>query len=128
VARFLAQPYCTVGSDALINPDGHPHPRLYGTFPRVLGHFVRQLGALDLPSAVTAMTGRAAAALGVDGIGRVEVGAPADLVLFDPETVIDRSTYTDPRLLPVGVERVWVAGRPVVTGGVLEATVQPAEV
>jgi N-acyl-D-amino-acid deacylase len=128
VARFLAQPYCTVGSDALINPDGHPHPRLYGTFPRVLGHFVRQLGALDLPSAVTAMTGRAAAALGVDGIGRVEVGAPADLVLFDPETVIDRSTYTDPRLLPVGVERVWVAGRPVVTGGVLEATVEPAEV
>jgi N-acyl-D-amino-acid deacylase len=127
VARFLGQPYCTVGSDALVNPDGHPHPRLYGTFPRVLGHFVRTLGALDLPSAVTAMTGRAAAALGIEGVGRLEVGAAADMVLFDPETIIDRSTYTDPRIPPLGVERVWVAGRPVVAGGALEGAVQPAE-
>jgi N-acyl-D-amino-acid deacylase len=127
VARFLTRPYCTVGSDALVNPDGHPHPRLYGTFPRVLGHFVRDLGALDLPSAVTAMTGRAAAALGMAGIGRVEVGAPADMVLFDATTVIDRATYTDPRLPPVGVERVWVAGRSVVVDGELEGVVEPAE-
>ncbi len=127
VARFLAQRHCTVGSDALINPDGHPHPRLYGTFPRVLGRFVRDIGALDLPTAVTAMTGRAADALGVGSIGRVGVGAAADLVLFDPATVIDRATYVDPRVAPDGIERVWVAGRPVVVGGALTSDVAPAE-
>jgi N-acyl-D-amino-acid deacylase len=127
VARFLAQPHCTVGSDALVNPDGHPHPRLYGTFPRVLGRFVRDLGALDLPSAVTAMTGRAATALGVPSIGSVRVGGAADLVLFDPVTVVDRATYVDPRLPPEGIDRVWVAGRAVVTGGALALTVAAAE-
>jgi len=127
VALFLSRPYCTVGSDALINPDGHPHPRLYGTFPRVLGHFVRDLGALDLPSAVIAMTGRAADALGVAGVGRVEPGAAADLVLFDPASVIDRATYVDPRLPPTGIDRVWVAGRPVVVGGQLAADIPAAD-
>lgn len=127
VARFLAQPHCTIGSDALVNPDGHPHPRLYGTFPRVLGHFVRDLGALDLPSAVTAMTGRASDALGTPSIGRVRVGGAADLVLFDPVTVVDRATYVDPRLHPEGIDRVWVAGRAVVTGGELDTTVAAAE-
>lgn len=127
VALFLRQPHCTVGSDALVNPDGHPHPRLYGTFPRVLGHFVRDLGALDLPSAVTAMTGRAADALGVSGVGRVAVAEPADLVLFDAAEVEDRATYSDPRLPPVGIERVWVGGRPVVVGGSLVSEVSPAE-
>lgn len=127
VARFLAQPHCTIGSDALVNPDGHPHPRLYGTFPRVLGHFVRELGTIELPAAVTAMTGRAAAALGIEGIGRVAVGARADLVLFDPASVLDRATYTDPRLPPVGIDRVWVGGRPAVVGGRLVDDVAAAE-
>jgi N-acyl-D-amino-acid deacylase len=127
VALFLGQPHCTVGSDALVNPDGHPHPRLYGTFPRILGRFVRDLGSLDLTTAVTAMTGRAGAALGLPDLGRVFVGGPADLVLFDPATVIDRSTYEDPRLPPIGIERVWVAGRPVVEGGALVGSIGAAE-
>jgi dihydroorotase/N-acyl-D-amino-acid deacylase len=128
VARFLAQPHCTVGSDALVNPGGHPHPRLYGTFPRVLGHFVRDLGALDLPTAVTAMTGRAASALGITSLGRVSIGGAGDLVLFNPASIADRATYEDPRIPPVGVERVWVAGRPVVVGAALAGSVPPAEV
>ncbi len=128
VARFLAQPHCTVGSDALVNPGGHPHPRLYGTFPRVLGHFVRELGALDLPTAVTAMTGRAAAALGQASLGTISVGGAADLVLFDPSAIADRATYEDPRLPPTGVNRVWVGGRPVVVSGALTGDAPPAEV
>jgi dihydroorotase/N-acyl-D-amino-acid deacylase len=127
VATFLAQPYATVGSDALVNPTGHPHPRLYGTFPRVLGRFVRDLGALSLEEAVTAMTGRAANALGLGGAaGRIAVGGRADLVLFDPARIVDRATYEEPRLRPEGIERVWVGGRPVALHGELADEVPTA--
>ena len=127
LARFLAQPYCTVGSDALVNPDGHPHPRLYGTFPRVLGRYARDRGVLSLTEAIHAMTGRAAEALGQPHLGRLVPGGAADLVLLDPATVADRATYDNPRLPPTGIERVWVGGRPVVTGGRLAPDVPPAE-
>jgi N-acyl-D-aspartate/D-glutamate deacylase len=73
------------------------------------------------------MTGRAAAALGAPLPGTVSVGQPADLVLFNPVAVADRATYEDPRVPPVGIERVWVAGRPVVEGGALTQDVPPAE-
>ncbi len=126
VARFMGQPFCCIGSDALINHGGHPHPRLYGTFPRVLGRYVRELNALSLPDAVRAMTSRAADAIGRPDLGRLEVGARADLALFDPATVIDRATYEEPRLPPVGVPRVWVGGRPVVVDGRLAGQVPPA--
>jgi N-acyl-D-amino-acid deacylase len=126
VGRFLGQPHCTVGSDALVNPDGHPHPRLYGTFPRVLGRYVRDRAVLSLPEAVCAMTGRAALVLGRPDLGQLRVGANADLVLFDPSTVADRATYDEPRLPPVGISRVWVGGRSVVEGGGLVSTIDPA--
>jgi N-acyl-D-amino-acid deacylase len=127
VARFMAQPHCSIGSDALVHPDGHPHPRLYGTFPRVLGRFVRELGALSLPEAVRAMTARAADVIGRPALGRITPGAPADLVLLDPEAVIDRATYEHPRLPPAGIHRVVVAGRTVVRdGALLEAAARPA--
>jgi len=93
----------------------------------VLGRFVRDIGAIDLPTAVTAMTGRAAQALGTPSVGTVHVGGAADLVLFDPATVIDRATYVDPRLHPEGIDRVWVAGRAVVTAGSLATDIAPAE-
>ena len=119
VAKFMAQPYCSIGSDALVNATGSPHPRLYGTFPRVLGRFVRELGTLSLPAAVNAMTARAADVLGRPKLGRIVPGAPADLVLFNPATIIDRATYEEPRRPPVGVHRVLVAGRTVVRDGEL---------
>ena len=127
VVRFFSQPWCSVGTDGVVAPDGHPHPRLYGTFPRVLGRFVREMGATDLPDAVRKCTSQAAAVVRADGFGRIAVGAPADLVLFDPERIIDRATYEEPRLTPVGVEGVWVGGRQVVDGGrLVPAEVGPA--
>ena len=127
VATFLSRPYAGIGTDALVNPDGHPHPRLYGTFPRVLGRYVRELGVLDLGQALHAMTDGAAAAAGWEGPGRIAPGAPADLVAFDPERVIDRATYDEPRLPPLGIDRVWVQGHLVVDGGALTAAAPPAE-
>jgi N-acyl-D-amino-acid deacylase len=127
VARFLAQPFTSVGSDALVNPNGKPHPRLFGTFPRVLGRFVRELGTLDLPSALWRMTYQAAQSAGWTGPGRLEPGAAADLVLLDPERVADRATYDQPRLAPEGIERCWVAGRLVARDGHLLDEVPPAE-
>ncbi len=127
VARFLAQPWAGVGSDALVNPDGHPHPRLYGTFPRVLGRYVRELAAMELPEALRSATVGAAEAAGWAGVGVIAPGRRADMVLFDPQEVADRATYEDPRLPPVGIQRVWVGGRPVVAAGRLAGSVPPAE-
>ncbi|MEM8904582.1 MAG: D-aminoacylase [Actinomycetota bacterium] len=127
VVRFFSQPWCSVGTDGVVAPDGHPHPRLYGTFPRVLGRFVRQLGATDLPDAVRKCTSQAADVVRAQAAGRLRVGAPADLVLFDADRIIDRATYEEPRLAPLGVEGVWVGGRRVVDGGTLvAAAVAPA--
>jgi len=127
VARFLSQPWTGVGSDALVNPDGHPHPRLYGTFPRVLGRFVRELGALDLAEALRSMTVGAAQAAGWSGRGVLAPGGPADLVVFDPAGVADRATYQEPRLPPVGIRAVLVGGRPVAADGQVLGPVPPAE-
>jgi N-acyl-D-amino-acid deacylase len=118
VAKFFAEPYCSVGTDAVVNPGGHPHPRLYGTFPRVLGRFVRELGIVSLPEGIRKMTSQAAAIIGCEGrLGEVRVGLPADLVLFDPSTISDRATFESPRQLPLGIEKVLVAGRTVVDDG-----------
>lgn len=128
VARFMAQPYCSIGTDALVNPDGQPHPRLYGTFPRVLGRFVRELGVMSLPEAVRKMTSQAARVVGWRGaLGEIRAGLPADLVLFDPDTIVDRSTFESPRQAPTGIEGVWVGGRRVVTGGALVGDVVASE-
>ncbi|MHB1500683.1 MAG: N-acyl-D-amino-acid deacylase family protein [Candidatus Dormibacteria bacterium] len=117
IARFMGQPYCSIGSDALVNPGGHPHPRLYGCFARVLRSYVREQGILSLPEAVHAMTGRAAVALGCPERGRIAIGAAADLVLFDPQGVADLATYEEPRTPPLGISRVLVGGRTVVQDG-----------
>jgi N-acyl-D-aspartate/D-glutamate deacylase len=118
IARFFAQPYTSVGSDGVVNPGGLPHPRLYGTFPRVLGRLVRQQEVVSLPEAVRKMTSQAAAIVGLgDRCGLVAVGRPADLVLFDPATIIDRATYEEPRRRGDGVAAVWVGGRLVAEAG-----------
>ncbi len=127
IARFMGQPYTGIGSDALVNPNGHPHPRLYGTFPRVLGRYVRDLKALGLNEALWAMTRGAALAAGLKSLGTIEVGKPADMVLFDPTSIIDQATYENPRVPPLGIEKVWVGGHLVNNKGALMPEIHAAE-
>jgi len=100
-----------VGSDGIPDLRGRPHPRLFGTFPRILGRYVRERGILSLEEAVRRMTSLAAATFGLVNRGRIEPGYWADLVLFDADKVIDAATYDDPKLPPVGIHLVTVNGR-----------------
>jgi N-acyl-D-amino-acid deacylase len=104
---FYEQPWVMVASDGGI---ANNHPRGAGTFPRVLGRLVREQGWLGLPDAIRKMTALPAARLGLSDRGRIAPGARADLVLFDPATIIDRATSEQPRALPEGVRMVWVNG------------------
>ncbi len=99
-----------VGSDGIPDLRGRPHPRLYGTFPRVLGHYVRDRGVLPLEEAVRRMTSFSCDRFGLVDRGRVVEGGHADLVLFDPATVIDTATYDDPHQEPIGIRVVTVNG------------------
>ena len=93
--------------------EGHPHPRSYGTYPRVLGHYVRELRALPLHSAIHKMTGMPADRIGLNDRGRLVEGAIADIVVFHPDEVIDRSTFTDPHRQSEGIQHVFVSGEAV---------------
>ena len=114
VERFLALPYVNACTDGLLG--GRPHPRAYGTYPRILGRYVREKGLLSLEEAVRKMTSQACQAMGLIG-GFVKEGFAADLVVFDPETVADRATFEDPMQHPVGIRDVLVAGEFVVREG-----------
>jgi N-acyl-D-aspartate/D-glutamate deacylase len=96
---------------------GKPHPRFYGTFPRVLGRYVRELGLLTLPKGVYKMTGGAAAALGLRDRGLLREGYRADVSIFDPETIADRATYEDPHRYAAGISTVIVNGVVVIDAG-----------
>ena len=119
VRRIMQDPFTAIASDgALTRPgDGVPHPRSYGTFPRVLGTYVREQHVLTLPEAVRKMTGLPAKRLGLTDRGCVRVGCVADLTVFDPATVGERGTFTDPHHYPVGIPWVIVNGVPVVENG-----------
>lgn len=110
VRRILAFPLTMIGSDGLPH-DAHPHPRLWGTFPRVLGHYCRDLGLFPLAEAVRKMTGLPAARFGLAGRGLLREGHAADLVLFDPARIRDRATYETPKREAEGIARVMVNGR-----------------
>jgi N-acyl-D-amino-acid deacylase len=110
---FYQQPWVMVASDGGI---ANNHPRGAGTFPRVLGRYVREQGWMTLPEAIRKMTTMPAARMGLKDRGRIAPGMKADLVLFDAKTVIDRSTFEQPRALATGISRVWVNGTVVWTG------------
>jgi N-acyl-D-amino-acid deacylase len=106
IVAFLRWPYMNICSDGWHGG----HPRGYGSFPRVLGFFGRELGVLTLPEATFKMTARAADSMGISDRGRITEGYYADLVIFDPDTVIDRATMKEPMAMSSGIERVWVNG------------------
>ncbi len=99
-----------VGSDGIVDLRGRPHPRLFGTFPRILAHYVREKAVLDLAEAVRRMTSLPCDRFGLVERGRVAEGLHADLVLFDPATVVDTATYDQPKQEPTGVAAVIVNG------------------
>jgi len=119
----LKQPYVSVGSDgSAISPDGryasqHPHPRYYGTFPRVLGRFVREQKAIALPDAIRKMTSMNADKISILDRGLLKEGFRADITLFDPDTVIDKSTFEKPHQYPEGIPYVIVNGKLVLDNG-----------
>jgi N-acyl-D-amino-acid deacylase len=116
VRRVLAYPHAMIGSDGLPH-DEHPHPRLWGTFPRVLGHYVRDVQLFALEEAVRRMTALPAAQFGLTDRGSLRAGAFADLVLFDPRTIADTATFERPKTPAAGIALVMVNGRPVWSDG-----------
>jgi len=117
VVTNLRHPWMMIGSDGLPVMEGLPHPRLFGTYPRVLGHYVRERGVITLPEAVRRMTSLAALTFGLTDRGEIRAGYWADLVLFDPEAVIDTATYDDPKREPQGLALVIVNGKVAYDGG-----------
>ena len=112
VRRIMTNPNTMIASDGRLSQpgEGHPHPRAYGTFPRVLGEYVREQKLMPLETAIYKMTGMPAKRLGLDDRGVLREGAFADIVVFDPRTVRDQSTFADPHQYPVGIETVIVNG------------------
>lgn len=116
--RFLSLPYCMIGSDSSARSfdgptkKGKPHPRGFGTFPRLLGKYVREGRIFSLSEAVHKSTGLAARTFGLRGRGLLKVGFHADIVVFDPEKIADRSSFEDPFRMPAGVVHVFVNGIP----------------
>ena len=108
VAMGLRHPQGMFGTDGLLG--GKPHPRVYGTFPRILGRYVRERKDLALEEAVRKMTSFPAWRFGLPDRGLIAGGKAADLVVFDPETILDRATYEDPRKYPEGIHHVIVNG------------------
>ena len=114
IATLMSWPHTNISSDGGLRG---AHPRGFGAYPRVLGRYVREAGRLALEEAVHKMTALAARHMGLAGRGILEPGAAADMVLFDPATVLDRATTDEPHLTATGIARVWVAGTVVYEDG-----------
>jgi N-acyl-D-aspartate/D-glutamate deacylase len=127
VAKVLAHPAIMIGSDSIglsegVGPKhGKPHPRMYGTFPRVLGEYAREQKLFSLETAVNKMTGMPAQRLRMKDRGLLRPGLAADITVFDPATVKDEATFGDPHRYPVGITHVIVNGAVVVDNGTFNA-------
>jgi N-acyl-D-amino-acid deacylase len=122
VETVLRQPWVSIGVDGGVRPADparadRPHPRAFGTFPRILGHYVRERGVLTLEEAVRRFTSLAAARVGLDDRGVLKAGLAADITIFDPSSVADRATFEEPVQTSVGIRDVLVNGVPVLRDG-----------
>lgn len=108
VAYIMKSPLQVICTDGIIG--SHPHPRTYGSFPRVLGKYVRELNIMRLEEAIRKMTMEPARRLRLWDRGIIREGMSADLVLFDPKTIIDKNSYLEPKVYPEGIKAVWVLG------------------
>jgi N-acyl-D-aspartate/D-glutamate deacylase len=123
VRRIMGHPLQMVGTDSGASAAtgfmkrGKPHPRGYGSYPKILGRYVRELGVLRLEEAVRKMTSFPAQRFGILDRGILRPGMWADVTIFDPETVIDKATYQDPHQYPEGIEYVIVNGEVAVDRG-----------
>lgn len=115
VVKILKRPEQNVCTDGILG--GKPHPRVYGTYPRVLGKYVRDEKVLDMATAIHKMTGKPASVLGISDRGLLKEGYAADVVVFNPETVLDTADYADPIRFPEGIRHVLVNGRVLVSDG-----------
>jgi len=123
LVKIYRKPYTMIGSDAACRADygplsdGRPHPRAFGTYPRVLGVYVREKGILDLPGAIKKMTSDPAKKLGIKRRGELREGFYADVLIFDPDTIIDKATFSQPIQYPEGIEYVIVNGNVTIEDG-----------
>jgi N-acyl-D-amino-acid deacylase len=123
LVKIYRKPYIMIGSDSACRADygplaeGSPHPRAFGTFPRVLGVYVREKGIMDLPTAVKKMTSDPCRKLGIQKRGELREGFYADLVIFNPDTIVDKATFSEPVQYPEGIEYVIVNGNITVKKG-----------
>jgi dihydroorotase/N-acyl-D-amino-acid deacylase len=121
VNRIMQHPYTAIASDGRLNAlgDGHPHPRAYGTFVRVLDKYVKQDSVLSLAEAIRKMTSLPAERMGLSDRGQIKVGYRADLTIFDPQTIREVATFTDPHHYPEGIVHVLVNGQWAIRDGAL---------
>ena len=117
IVTILQSPLSNVISDSTYPTDGMLHPRVYGTFPRVLESYVRERHVLTLPEAVHKMTRLPADRLGLVQKGRIQPGADADLCLFDPAAIHERDTWQNPEQTAAGMDYVFVSGVPAIAEG-----------
>ena len=119
IERIMAHPWSMIESDGdLVEPgEGYPHPRSYGSFPRVLAHYVREKGTISLEQAIHKMTAMPAARIGANERGLLKPGMFADIVVFDPARIQDHSTYTDPHHYSTGIEHLLINGIAVIQDG-----------
>lgn len=115
VRKILSEPYVNICTDGLLG--GKPHPRAYGTYPRILGRYAREQNLISLEEAVRKMSALAAETFQLKGYGLIREGMKANLVVFDPQTVLDRATFEDSKQYPVGIHHVIVEGQPVIRYG-----------
>ena len=115
VRKILSEPYVNICTDGLLG--GKPHPRAYGTYPRILGRYAREQNLISISEAVRKMSMLAAETFQLEGYGAIREGMKANLVVFDPQTVIDRATFEDSKQYPVGIHHVIVEGQPVIRYG-----------